>query len=84
MSAAGEVLHCLMSRSWRDGGPHDDGRKKLLRTNVPNQEWPVLPPADGEGEDLVSSQLLKLSSLTNSSGVFILIIIMYISINLIT
>ena len=72
MSAAGGVLGSLMSRSWRSGGPHDDGRKELPRTNVPNQEWPVLPPADGEGEDLVSSQLLKLSSLTITSFIYLL------------
>ena len=57
MSAAGGVPHCLMSRSWRSGGPHDDGG--VPGSNVQDQERPVLYQAGDQGETSVSSQMLK-------------------------
>ena len=57
MSAAAGVPHCLMSRSWRSGGPHDDGG--VPGSNVQDQERPVLYQAGDQGETSLSSQMLK-------------------------
>ena len=57
MSVAAGVPHCLMSRSWRSRGPHDDGG--VPGSNVQDQERPVLYQAGDQGETSVSSQMLK-------------------------